>query len=100
MASLARDYHEKRNFIRMAVSTPATLTLADGSTHQLICTDLSSSGVQLQHSKPVAVNQAGKLVISSGGGTTSNLEAEVTVCRVHEEGPNLFHIGLVIDKYL
>lgn len=100
MSSLAREFQEKRNFIRMSVSTPATLTLADGSQHQLICNDLSSSGAQLQSSKPIALNQSGTLVISSGGGSTDNLTVLVTTCRLKEESANNFQIGVIIDKYL
>lgn len=100
MSSLAREYQEKRNFIRMQVSAPATLTLTDGSRYELICVNLSSTGVQLSHSKPLPANQTGHLVISSGGGSTQNLEAEVTVCRSQELAPNDYRIGLTINKYL
>lgn len=100
MSSLAREFQEKRNFIRMSVSTPATLTLKDGTVYELTCIDLSSSGAQLQSSKPVAIDQAGTLVISSGGGSTDNLSVAVTTCRLQEESNNLFQVGVVIDKYL
>lgn len=100
MSSLAREFQEKRNFIRMSVSTPATLTLEDGTAYELICMDLSSSGAQLQSSKPIAINQPGTLVISSGGGSTDNLSVAVTTCRLREEGSNSFQVGVIIDKYL
>ncbi|MEN9464692.1 MAG: hypothetical protein RL217_873 [Pseudomonadota bacterium] len=100
MSSLARDYQEKRDYIRMQVSTPATLKLNDGSSYELICMNLSSNGAQLSHSKPVAINQVGRLIIASGGGSTQNLEAEVTVCRSQEVGTNAYHIGLTINRYL
>lgn len=100
MSSLAREYQEKRDFIRMSVATPATLTLNDGTIHTLTCNDLSSSGAQLQSDKPVAINQSGKLVIASGGGSTEDLEVEVSICRLREETSGSFQIGVIIDKYL
>lgn len=100
MSSLAREYQEKRDFIRMAVATPATLTLADGTSYELTCKDLSSSGAQLECNKPIAINQTGILTISSGGGTTNNLEAEVSICRLREEQADLFQIGVIIERYL
>lgn len=99
MSSLTREFQEKRNFIRMSVSTAATLELEDGSTHELICNDLSSSGAQLQSNKPIALNQKGKLTVSSGGGSTDNLIVGVTTCRLREEENNTFQIGVIIDKY-
>ncbi|MAD46741.1 MAG: PilZ domain-containing protein [Oceanospirillaceae bacterium] len=100
MTSLARNYQEKRDFIRMQVSAPAVLTLDNGNNVELTCLDLSSSGVQLQHFEPLPVNIAGTLVISSGGGYTNPLEARITVCRVQQLGADEYRIGAVIDNLL
>src|SRR5690606_35940902 len=66
MSGLARSYHEKRDFIRMQVSAPATLTLSNGNHYRLTCIDLSSSGAQLLHSEALPEETTGRLVISSG----------------------------------
>lgn len=100
MSGLARDYLEKRDFIRMQIAAPATLVLQDGSEHQLTCLDLSSSGAQLQHSEHLAEQESGILTINSGGGQTSALQADVTVCRVQEAGPDDYRIGLTINRFL
>lgn len=100
MSSLARDYQEKRDFIRMHLSVPATLTLDDGSTHNLTCVDLSSSGAQLQHSAPLPLHASGRLSIQSGGGSTAPLIAEVSVQRVTDIGSRQYSIGLTIKQYL
>lgn len=100
MSGLARSYSEKRNFIRMQVSAPATLTLSDGTVYELTCLDLSSCGVQLQHVEPIPIQQTGRLTVSSGGGYTTPLEADVTVCRIQECGPEEFRIGVTINKFL
>lgn len=100
MTSLARTYQEKRDFIRMQVSAPAVLTLADGRIYELTCLDLSSSGLQLQHFEPIPVNTSGRLTVSSGGGYTTPLEAQVTVCRIQQNGADEYRIGVMIDSFL
>ena len=100
MSSLARNYQEKRNFIRMQVSAPATLTLNDDSSYDLTCLDLSSSGVQLQHFEAIPMGMSGRLTVSSGGGYTTPLEAQVTVCRIEEDGSENYRIGATIDSFL
>lgn len=100
MNSLARNYQEKRGYIRMQVSAPAVLTLTDGRTYELTCLDLSSSGVQLQHFEPIPLHTAGRLVVSSGGGYTTPLEADVTVCRIQQSGADEYRIGVVINSFL
>jgi len=100
MTSLARTYQEKRDFIRMQVSAPAVLTLTDGRMYELTCLDLSSSGLQLQHFEPIPVNTSGRLTVSSGGGYTTPLEAQVTVCRIQQSGADEYRIGVMIDSFL
>ncbi|MCA6062384.1 PilZ domain-containing protein [Thalassolituus marinus] len=100
MTSPARSYNEKRNFIRMQVSAPAVLTLTDGQTVELTCLDISSSGVQLQHFEPLQTDISGRLTVSSGGGYTSPLEADVTICRVQQSGTDEYRIGVTIDSFL
>jgi len=98
MTSLARNYQEKRDFIRMQVSAPAVLTLDGGADIELTCLDLSSSGVQLQHYEPLPLNISGTLVISSGGGYTTPLEARITIRRIQQYGNDEYRIGAVIDN--
>ena len=99
MISIARSYNEKRNFIRMQVTAPAVLTLADGKSYELTCLDLSSSGVQLQHYESIPVNVSGRLTVSSGGGYTTPLEADVTICRIQQNGADEYRIGATIDGF-
>lgn len=100
MSSLAREFQEKRDFIRMQIQTPATLLLENGSEYELICMDLSSSGAQLQSDNKIPNNSVGNLTILSGGGNTSNLEVEVTVCRVEKSSEDDYQVGVLINKYL
>lgn len=100
MSNAAREYQEKRDFIRMQIETPATLQLENGNEYPVFCVDLSSSGAQLQSSQAIPSNSVGKLSICSGGGNTSNLDVEVTVCRVQMSEQNDYQVGVLINKYL
>lgn len=100
MSNLAREYKEKRDFIRMQIETPATLQLENGNEYSVICMDLSSSGAQLQSTQAIPNNSVGKLSICSGGGSTSNLDVEVTVCRVQMSEENNYQVGVLINRYL
>ena len=100
MSNLARNYQEKRDYIRMQVEAPATLTLDNGERHTLTCIDLSSSGVQLSSQQAVTANSQGELQIESGGGSTPPLHARVTVCRVQPCDSGDYRIGLSIDTFL
>jgi len=99
MSNLARNYQEKRDYIRMQVDTPAELTLSTGEHFRLTCIDLSSSGVQLKGSDAIPTNVSATLQIDSGGGPIPPLHAEVTVCRVTESAPGEYRIGLSIDSF-
>lgn len=100
MSNMARNFQEKRDYIRMLVDTPATLTLSDGKSYQVTCIDLSSSGVQLKSQDPVPANSAGELKVESGGGSTPPLHARVSVCRVQTLESGDYRVGLSIDSFL
>lgn len=98
MTTLARTYHEKRDFMRMQIQTPASLRLEDGRDLQLTCLDLSSTGVQLACSEPLPIGTQGTLHIVSGGETTAPFSANITVCRVEEENGS-YRFGATISDF-
>lgn len=100
MTTMSRNYQEKRDYIRMQVSAPATLSLQDGSHIPLLCLDLSSSGAQLISSEPVMEGINAKLVIDSAGGPSAPLAANVIVRRVQQEDDQQFRIGLQIVDFI
>lgn len=100
MSSPAREFQEKRDFIRMQIQSPATLQLENGTEYEVTCVDLSSSGAQLQSNQTIPNNSVGNLTIRSGGGNTSNLVVEVTVCRVEAKAESDHQVGVLINKYL
>lgn len=100
MSNLAREFQEKRDFIRMQIQTSATLELENGTEYEVTCMDLSSSGAQLQSKQIIPKNSVGNLTIRSGGGNTSNLVVEVTICRVERQNEDEYQVGVLINKYL
>ena len=100
MPSPARDFQEKRDFIRMKLSTPAVLITEDQSRLELTCHDLSSSGAQLKSSEPIKVGLHGELQIQSGGGYTSPLCAKISVVRCEADDDNNYRIGAKIEDYI
>jgi hypothetical protein len=46
------------------------------------------------------MGMSGRLTVSSGGGYTTPLEAQVTVCRIEEDGSENYRIGATIDSFL
>lgn len=100
MSDLARNFQEKRDYIRMQVETPATLTLSSGESFQVTCLDLSSSGVQLKSVQPIPIQSAGELKIQSGGGATMPLHARVSICRLQVINNNDYRVGVSIDSFL
>lgn len=100
MSTMSRNYQEKRDYIRMQVSAPATLSLPDGSRIPLICLDLSSSGAQLISPEPVMEGINAELMIDSAGGPSAPLAAKVIVRRVQQEDDAQFRIGLQIVEFI
>jgi len=100
MSNLARNFNEKRDYIRMQVDTPAKLTLSNGQSFSVTCVDLSSSGVQLHSNEAIPVQSAGELHVESGGGSTPPLSARVSVCRLQAMEDGMYRVGLSIDSFL
>ena len=96
---LSKNYNEKRDFIRMKVDTPITITLTD--THQTLtgtCIDLSGSGLLVALNTSLAVNQKAKAVVTSHHGHSPTLQADVVVSRVipHPTQTDQFEVAFEI----
>jgi hypothetical protein len=94
---LARVYQEKRNFIRMQMDAPATITLTHNDTIiQAKCLDLSGNGMLIMSPEPVEENSIFNIVISSTQPNLPPLEAEVKVMRcIEKEGQ--YELGVIIE---
>lgn len=95
-----RDFQEKRDFIRMNVNTKADLTLEDGTQLKVTCHDLSSSGLKIEAQEAITNNVKATVCINSGGGETTDLKAEVKICRVDKISDTQYDIGAEIINYL
>ena len=99
MSSTSRDYSEKRDFIRMQVSTNCQIQYKD-EYHPATCLDLSSKGALIESEQPLEINSEVTLIIKSGGGDTPALHAQATVLRIVRQTEGNYHYGVGIDKYL
>ncbi|WP_300427948.1 PilZ domain-containing protein [uncultured Thalassolituus sp.] len=97
MRTTARQYEEKRRYIRMQVDAPARLTLDDGASVAVTCIDLSSHGVQFEtHEAPFDGMEA-EFLLEPGGGPVTPLMARIKVCRITELGANTYRAGATIE---
>jgi|GEM_PF-6694713 len=64
MTQSDRNYSEKRDFIRMHVDTPITLS-KDGQSFSGICLDLSSTGMQVEASTALQLGDRVRIFIPS-----------------------------------
>ncbi|TVP88697.1 MAG: PilZ domain-containing protein [Pseudomonadaceae bacterium] len=94
-----QQYSEKRDFIRMTVETPATLTVAGIAEPLAVqCQDLSSQGVQVTTASEIP---SGTRVVLSIPSPTPNLpglegKGEVVRCAANTEGG--FTLGVRFDQ--
>lgn len=78
-----REYQEKRNFIRMKVDTPATVTItSEGNQHSGTCRDLSGGGMLVELDAALPVGTTVEVSIASTHGHSPMLRAEAEVTRV------------------
>jgi hypothetical protein len=99
MGQVSRDYSEKRDFIRMQVTTDTQIHV-NGEIFAATCLDLSSSGALLESEQGFEVNTPIILSIESGGGDTPPLQAQATLLRVRLMPDNVYQYGASIDKFL
>ncbi len=99
MSQASRDYSEKRDFIRMQVSTDTQIHYK-GDTFSATCLDLSSNGALLASETSFEVSSEIILSINSGGGETPPLQAQATILRVKRLDDNRYQYGLSIDSFL
>ncbi|CBL46963.1 Hypothetical protein HDN1F_33800 [gamma proteobacterium HdN1] len=100
MQTTARQYEEKRNFIRMNVDTGITFTKMGGQErHEARCRNLSGAGMLLETKKKLSAGERLRVNIPSDGPNFSPLNATVEVIRV-DAIPDLhkFIVGVVIRQ--
>ncbi len=99
MSQISRDYSEKRDFIRMQVSTETKIHF-NGQIYPATCIDLSSNGALLESEHGFEINSEVILSISSGGGETPPLQAKATILRIKRIDNEQYQYGASIDTFL
>lgn len=81
MSNYERNFDEKRDFIRMRVDGRAVIT-ASGNSHEAVCIDLSSKGMQLKTEAAVTLGEQVEVEIISQHSQLPSLKATAEVIRV------------------
>lgn len=99
MNQRTRDFSEKRDFIRMQVSTLANIEYK-GNSFEATCIDLSSNGCSIECDQSIEVNSEIVVEIHSGGGVTPPLRAKGIIQRVIKQSSQCFRYGISIGEFL
>lgn len=99
MSTADRDYHEKRDFIRMSMNTEALIHLA-GEPGPLRgrCGDLSATGMSLLLDRPLPEGESIRVVIQSPNENFQPLDAQARVVRCDTTDEGDYLMGLEILK--
>lgn len=95
MSQTDRDYSEKRDFIRMHVETPVTLSI-DGQTFAGTCLDLSSIGMQIRTNSTFQIGDRLAVHIPSVHSELKGLDAQTEVVRISAQEDGSQSVGLSI----
>lgn len=98
MSSTSREYSEKRDFIRMQISTNCEIQYK-GKEYVANCIDLSSKGALIECSQAFDVSSEITLKINSGGGDTPPLLAQASILRIVKVGSDQYQYGVSINQY-
>ena len=104
MHSFKREFHEKRNYIRMKVDTPVAVKVAaSDTTIEGTCRDLSGGGMLVELESALPVGAKTEVAISSSHGHEPILKAKADVMRVISQpdvSPQTCMLGLQITEVL
>ena len=81
MASIMRDFSEKRDFYRMQVNSEVRITDSNGNQFQGICKDLSGTGMQIQSERAFEEGAELHALLPSSNDKFPPFESQVTVLR-------------------
>ena len=95
MTQSDRNYSEKRDFIRMHVDTPISLS-KDGQSFPGTCLDLSSTGMQVEASASLQLGDRVRVFIPSEHKELKGLDAETEVVRAEALADGRQSLGLAI----
>ena len=98
---MARDYEEKRDFIRMCVECPMSFTRqGDTTAYSATARDLSGSGLGFVTGQAVRMGEVLTVRVVPDKAVVAPLQAEVEVVRTQELVPGSYDIGVTIKRFL
>lgn len=94
--NLAAAYDEKRDFIRMRVETPLTLTL-DNRTISCKCVDLSGTGMCIETDETLSIGDEAVAYLPSLQNQFEPLNACIRIKRIMEDGDVNYYGAEIIE---
>ena len=94
--SLTNAYEEKRNFIRMKVDSPLSLTLSD-RTVEGVCIDLSGTGMCIELSTELKIGEQAVVHLASHQNQVSAFNAIVRINRKMHDGQQYYYGAEIIE---
>jgi hypothetical protein len=92
-----KPYSEKRDFIRMKISSPLNAKLSvDTGVIEGLCRDLSGGGMQVDTQQALAIGTELEVEVSSDHGHNPTLKARAKVARSGPGENGDYSLGLVI----
>ncbi|MFA5628344.1 MAG: PilZ domain-containing protein [Thiohalomonadaceae bacterium] len=97
---MGREYDEKRNFMRMYMDCPMKFARADGSEHEAVARDLSSSGLGFTTDQDLRMGEVLIVQLVLTQNVVEPLRAEAEVIRIQAMSAGVYDIGVEIKKFL
>ncbi len=98
---MARDYEEKRDFIRMCVECPMSFTRqGDATVHGATAKDLSGSGLGFSTSQALRLGELLTVRVAPQNSVVPPLQAEVEVVRVEALAADSYDVGVTVKRFL
>ncbi|MCR8923552.1 PilZ domain-containing protein [Dasania sp. GY-MA-18] len=99
MTASNRSYDEKRDFIRMQVNSPISIS-HEGSQYEGVCVDLSGTGLRISCAEPLAMGAECEVAIAPTAHGQHSFNALATVTRVEQDADQQYLIGFSIKQIL
>jgi hypothetical protein len=102
MIQVSRDYEEKRNYVRVKVSTPLLFTLNKNSErYEGLCRDLSGAGILIETTKKLKVGDHLHVTIPPTQSNQNPFSAITEVVRIDPiNDRHIYQAGTVIKKVI
>lgn len=94
MSSFERNYHEKRDFIRMKVNTQLNIAF-QGSDYPGTCVDLSGTGMSIETTQAFAMGDVLDISIDQKGDHRRSFHASAEVARLRQDEAGNYILGLL-----